>query len=46
MASWSSAATTLLALVVTLLVAHFSSRWFESRFIRLGHSVKYAEEAK
>ena len=45
-ASWSDAATTLLALVVTLIVAHFSYRWVESRFIRFGHSVKYAEAGK
>ena len=45
-ASWSDAATTLLALVITLIMAHFSYRWIESRFVRLGHSVKYAEADK
>jgi len=41
MSSWSDAGVTLLALGVTLLLAHVSYRWFERRFIRLGHSVSY-----
>ena len=46
MSSWSDTVTTLLALAVTLLVAHFSYRWVESRFIRFGHSIRYAEADK
>jgi len=41
MVSWSGAATTLLALAVTLLVAHVSYYWFERRIIRIGHAVSY-----
>lgn len=43
MISWQDAATTLLALAVTLLVAHFSYRWMESRFIGLGHTARYRD---
>ncbi len=41
MASWSGVATTLLALAVTLLLAHVSYYWFERRIIRIGHAVSY-----
>lgn len=43
MASWSDAATTLLALMVTLLMAHLSYYWFERKFIRIGHAISYGK---
>jgi len=41
--TWSGAATTLLALTLTLSVAHISYHWFERRFIALGHAVSYGK---
>jgi peptidoglycan/LPS O-acetylase OafA/YrhL len=39
--SWSDASVTLLALCITLSVAHFSFTRLERSIIRFGHSVKY-----
>lgn len=40
-ASWSDAATTLLALAITLLLAHTSFHAFEKRFTSFGHRISY-----
>jgi len=46
MTTWFDAGTTLLALMVTLLVAYLSYKIIESKFIRFGHSVNYGKADK
>ena len=41
MVSWQDASITLLALGITLLIAHISFTYYESWFIRLGHRSRY-----
>ena len=41
MATWSGCLVTLLALLLTLLLAHASYYYFEKRILRIGHRFKY-----
>lgn len=42
-ASWQDAGVTLLALLLTLLLAVLSYHWMERRFIRIGHRIAYRD---